>query len=463
MKWVAFMSLDTNKKFLGLGDISVLTLTSNFGIRWLAVAAGLGASSIVFWIVGAILLGMPLAVMSGHLNKLFPEEGGIYAWTRRSLGEKSGFIVAWLYFINNVLYYPAVLIFLATTFAYFLGKPALADNSHFICIVVLVAFWLLVVISLYGLRVTKIISEYGGIIGSIIPAILIIVLGFMFYYTTKESATHFTLDTLFSGHHLSHSMANLTMIMFAMTGVEIIPTFANVVKNPKRDIYFGLIIGASVMIALYILGTIALNIILSPGDIRKASGLMNAFQLVFLLFHMQWMTRVIAFMLVFAELAVVSIWLVAPIVMFFKCTPKGLLPNWFHKTNKNNAPTNALLFVGLLVTIILLTTSLLPAVNDVYQILVLMSVLLAFIPYLFLLAAYVKNLQSISGNKFLHYFFVGSVFFSLVLGIVFSFQLPSNITTLSDKIFYESELFFGPIISILVGYIIYHRWEKRMI
>lgn len=449
------------KKIMGLYDVSILTLTANFGVRWLAVAAGLGASSILFWIIGAITLAMPLAIMSGHLNKLFPEEGGIYAWTRRSLGEKSGFIVAWLYFINNVLYYPAVLIFLATNFAYFLGKPELANNDIFVCIVVLCAFWVLVLMSVFGLKSNKFFTEYGGIVGSLFPATLIIVLGFTYYFMTHHSATQFNLHAIFVGQHVSSSLANLTMIMFAMTGVEIIPTFANAVKNPKRDIYLGLIIGASIMIALYILGTVALNFILNPSAIQKASGLMNAFQLILLKFHLSEFTRVIAFLLVFAELGIVSIWLIAPITMFFKCTPENILPHWFHKINKQGAPVNALLFVGLLVTIILLTTSLLPAVNDVYQILVLMSVLLAFVPYLFLLVAYVKNLKDIRGYKFIHLFFVACVFISLLLGIIFSFQLPSNITTLGDEIFYEVELSVGPIILILAGYWIYWRKHKN--
>jgi len=40
--------------------------------------------------------------MCAQLSQIYPEEGGIYAWTRRSLGEKNGFIVSWLYLINNI-------------------------------------------------------------------------------------------------------------------------------------------------------------------------------------------------------------------------------------------------------------------------------------------------------------------------------------------------------------------------
>ena len=271
---------NNNSKFLGFGDIAILTFIANFGIRWLAVAAGMGASSILFWIIGAVFLGFPMALMSAQLCRLYPKEGGIYAWIRESLGERSGFIVAWLYFINNVFYYPAILIFLATNFAYFLGKPALATNNHFVCAVVLIFFWMIVLISLFGLRVNKWLSEYGGILGSVFPALLIIGLGIAMVVTTHHSATTFNWHTLISNHHLSHNLANLTMIMFALTGVEIIPTFANAVKNPKRDLYFGLIIGASLLVVFYVFGTIALNTILSPEQIQKTSGLIHAFALV---------------------------------------------------------------------------------------------------------------------------------------------------------------------------------------
>lgn len=452
---------NTAQKILGFGDITILTFIANFGIRWLAVAAGMGAPSILFWIIGAVFLAFPLAFMSAQLCRLYPYEGGIYAWVRHSLGEKSGFIVAWLYLLNNVFYYPAILIFLATNFSYFLDKPELANNNHFVCAVVLIFFWLVVLISLFGLKMNKCLTEYGGIFGGVIPALLIIGLGCAFYIVTKQSATLLSWHAMLPTHQITHTLVNLTMIMFAITGVEVIPTFANAVKNPKRDLYFGLILGTALLIVFYILGTIALNVILSPDDIHKTSGLMLAFHQVFLKFHLSWLTRIVAFMLIFAELSAVSIWLIAPITMFFKCTPKGLLPNWFHKTNKNDAPVNAILFIGLLVTVILLATNLLPAVNDMYQILILMCVLLVFIPYFYLVAAYVKNIKKIPGGRFTQYFFIVSVLISLILGVIFSFALPADIKTLGAKILYETELFFGPFILVSVGYVIYYLWDKK--
>lgn len=445
------------KKLFNLKDITLLTFFANFGVRWLAVAAAMGAVATLYWIIGALTLAIPMAFICAQLSRQYPEEGGIYAWTRNTLGEKQGFIVSWLYFINNLFYYPAVLIFLATNFAFGIGHPTLANNSVFICCSVLVALWAIIFISIFGLKMNKYATEFGGFIGSLFPTILIIGLGIGIYCLTKNSATSFTLHTVFFNDHMSKSLANLTMLMFAMTGVEIIPTFANAVRNPKRDLYFGLILGTIILVFLYILGTIALNIILPVDAIQKTTGLIHAFQLVFNKFHHPAFTRIIAILLVFAEIGVVSIWLIAPITMFFKCSPKGILPNWFHKTNKHESPINALIFVGIIVSCLLLTTTFLPAVNDMYQILVLMSVLLTFIPYLYLVRVYAKNYHTINMHSGWKIYFIISVTVSLILGIAFSFQLPSNLVTLTSKILYEAEMFFGPALFVTVGYWLFRR------
>lgn len=455
------MLSEENNKILNLKDIAVLTFNANFGIRWLAVAAAIGASSILFWLLGTIFLAIPLAFACAKLSRAYPEEGGIYAWTRRTLGERHGFVVAWLYFINNVFYYPAVLIFLAANFAYFIGKPALANNNTFVCCVVLAFFWAIIFVSIFGLKINKLLTEFGGLIGSVIPALLIISLGFFLFVSTHHSATIFNLSTLLPSEAITKSLSNLTMIMFAITGIEIIPTFANKVENPKRNLYAGLLIGTAVLVVFYIVGTIALNVILNPHEIQKTSGLMFAFHLAFSKFHLDWLTRIIAFMLVFAEVGVISMWLIAPITMFFKCTPVGLLPAWFQKTNSKQAPLNAIFFVGLIVTVILLTTNLLPAVNDMYQILVLMSALLAFIPYVYMMLAYLKESKKWDGIKMLHHFIFWSVIVSLALGIAFSFELPGDLKAIHEKVFYEAELMVGPLIFIVAGYWIYSVRQKH--
>lgn len=139
-----------------------------------------------------------------------------------------------------------------------------------------------------------------------------------------------------------------------------------------------------------------------------------------------------AFLLTFAEFTAVSIWLLAPVIMFFKCTPKGILPDWLHKTGKHDSPKNALIFMGILVTIIVLLTNFLPSVNVMYQVLILMATVLYFIPYLYLVLAYIKLMDS----RY-KYIFGILVFISTSLGILFSFQPPSDLQTTHEIWVYE--------------------------
>ncbi|MED7789381.1 APC family permease [Francisella sp. 19X1-34] len=443
-------SVSTDNKVLGLKDVTIMAVTANFGIRWIPVAACLGASAIFFWILGAIMFFLPLVVIAVQLSKKHPDEGGIYSWTVRALGEKAGFMVAWLYWVNTVFYYPAVLIFLATNFAYFIGRPDLVSNHYYITIVVLTAFWLVTIVSFYGLKANKYLVDVGGVLGSFLPAIAIIVLGFIAYLMVGQSATDFSLGNIIPHDNVWHNLSTLTIIMFAMAGIEIIPTFANSVKDAKRNLYYGLMISAFILLGLYILGTVALNLVASPDAINSASGLMQAFEVIGQRFGWDWFPRLMAFLLTFAELAAVSIWLLAPVVMFFKCTPKGILPEWLHKTNKHDSPRNALIFMGILVTLIVLFTNFLPSVNLMYQALILMATVLYFIPYLYLVVAYIKLM-----DKTYKYILGTLVFISTSLGIIFSFQPPGDLKGFYDIAIYEFELILGPVVFIVIGWLLF--------
>ena len=442
--------MTASENILDLKDVTIMAVTANFGIRWLPVAAGLGASASFFWLLGALFFFAPLVVIAIQLSALHPDEGGMYSWTKKALGEQAGFMVAWLYWVNTLFFYPAILIFLATNFAYFLGKPELTHNHYYISFSVLSAFWLVTFISFYGLKANKYLVDIGGIIGSFIPAIAIILLGFTAYFISGHSATVFSLHAMLPHGSIFHNLSTLTMIMFAMAGIEIIPTFANSIKNAQKTLFTGLTLAAFILFALYILGTIALNLVASPNHIDNAAGLMQAFDIIAQELHMPWFTKVISFMLTFAEFAAVSIWLLAPIIMFFKCTRRGILPDWFHQTNRYNAPHHALLFMAILVSIIVLLSNFLATVNAMYNALILMATVLYFIPYLYLVVAYIKLHHSKR-----RYLYGSLVFISITLGILFSFEPPTSLTHTHDILIYEAELILGPMIFFIMGWLIY--------
>lgn len=447
------ITTNTNK-VLNIFDVIIMTMTANFGIRWIAVAAGIGPSSVFLWLFGALIFFLPLSLITAQLSRAYPDAGGLYAWVRNALGDKHGFTVAWLYWVTNIFFYPAILIFLASNLAFAIGRPELATDPKYIMTAALIGFWVIVVISLFGLKASKYFVSMGGIFGLFFPMFLLIGFGVIAYFKWG-SATDFSAHQFIPGGSIASNLPSLTMIMFAMAGVEVIATFANRVKNPRRDLYFGLLCGSAAIFVLYVIGSLMMNVFATPETLSKTSGLIQAFQVVDGKFNIAWLSRTIAAALVFAELGAIVVWLLAPVIMFFECTPRGVLPNWMHNTNKDGTPVNAILFQGVLVSLVILVTSLLPNINAMYQVLVLMSTILFFIPYLYLAVAYVIALPHLAMNKYVGILIACGVFFSILLGIAVSFVPSSDLQTTHDVVFYESELVLGPVIFICLGWWLY--------
>ena len=109
-------------RVLGLRDLVLFNLVAVLGLRWLATAAKAGPSAIALWLLAALFFFVPQGLVVTELSSRFPEEGGIYQWTKRALGERHGYLCGWCYWINNVLYYPNLLISTAVIATYAIGK-----------------------------------------------------------------------------------------------------------------------------------------------------------------------------------------------------------------------------------------------------------------------------------------------------------------------------------------------------
>src|SRR5689334_12738017 len=110
------------KRVLRLGDLVLFNVVAVLGLRWVATSAKAGPSSLVLWLLAAALFFIPQGIAVITLASRFPDEGGVYAWTRRSYGEWHGFLCGWCYWINNVLYFPNLLISTAVIATYAIGK-----------------------------------------------------------------------------------------------------------------------------------------------------------------------------------------------------------------------------------------------------------------------------------------------------------------------------------------------------
>src|SRR5881275_2085076 len=111
------------RRVLGFRDLLLFYIVTSFSLRWIATAAAAGPSALVIWVIAALGLFVPLVFTVLELSSRYPEEGGIYMWSKRAFGPFSGFMTGWTYWATNLPYFPSLLYFTAGS-ALFIGGPS---------------------------------------------------------------------------------------------------------------------------------------------------------------------------------------------------------------------------------------------------------------------------------------------------------------------------------------------------
>ena len=177
------MGNNTSSTFrLSVATLAIMNVTAVVSLRGLAAESVYGLGSAFYYLFAAVVFLIPTALVAAELAAMFSDkQGGVFRWIGEAFGAKTGFLAIWLQWIQSTIWYPTVLTFGAVSIA-FIGMNqqadmTLASNKLFTLIVVLAIYWTATFISLKGLNWVGKISKWGGIIGTIIPAALLIILG----------------------------------------------------------------------------------------------------------------------------------------------------------------------------------------------------------------------------------------------------------------------------------------------
>src|ERR1700747_1934737 len=116
------MTIPQLRRALTFRDLFLFYVVNGFSLRWVATAAAAGPSALVIWVIAALGLFVPLVFTVLELSSRYPEEGGVYIWSKRAFGPFAGFITGWTYWGSNLPYLPGLLFFAAGN-ALFIGGP----------------------------------------------------------------------------------------------------------------------------------------------------------------------------------------------------------------------------------------------------------------------------------------------------------------------------------------------------
>jgi APA family basic amino acid/polyamine antiporter len=218
-----------------------------------ASLAEYGTISLLSWVftsIGAILLALTFA----HLNKRFTKTGGPYVYCKQAYGRMIGFIVAYTYWISNLVSIAGIAVASAGYLGYL--TPVLNSNTHeynqFAALAAeLGIVWLFAFINIIGIHTAGVVQLFLTII-KVIPLLLISFIGLR--YIHLDNLTQFT-----TGHENTFgaisSAAALTF--WAFIGLECATVPAENTKG-SSDIFKATVFGTSVTAAIYILSTFVL-------------------------------------------------------------------------------------------------------------------------------------------------------------------------------------------------------------
>lgn len=380
------MSSAQPKKVLSIFTLTMINIAAIASLRNLPMASSFGFSIIFVYIVMAILFLIPSALVSAELATTYHKTtGGVFKWVEEAFGPKWGFMAIWMQFIENVIWFPTGLSFVAATLAYIID-PALAQNKLYMILVILSSFWGATYINLKGMKASGLISTIGAIFGTLIPGALIITLGLIWWIAGKPLATTVNAASILPKMNLSN-LVFVAGILFSFSGMEMSAVHAKEVQNPNKNYPKAILVSSIILVVLLVMGSLAISFVVSPESVSLVSGLMEAFRVFFNSFKIGWFTPLLAFLVALGVMSQASTWLIGPVKGIYATAHEGLLPKIFDKTNKENVPYMLLFFQGTVVTLLSFLFFFMPDVNSTFWILSALATQLYLVMYVLLFAS----------------------------------------------------------------------------
>lgn len=247
------------RKALGLRDLIPMQILLVLGVTWPGTAAREGPSHVTFWLLGVLLLFLPVAGVVQYCTRIWPLEGGVYQWTKHALGPFWGFFSAWNFGLWGLLIVSALGLSTATSLSYALGPTAawMAESGPFIGALNIGLFAFILLVNVPGLGLGRWVAHFGTAVTLLVTVLLVTLL--FFHPTATAAHPHIPPQPAFSLAFPTVTLvsANLfsKLAFNGLTGLEQVAVFAGETRNAERTILRSAWIAAPVIALIYILMT----------------------------------------------------------------------------------------------------------------------------------------------------------------------------------------------------------------
>ena len=379
------------RRVLGRWDLVLLFVVAVFNLNVVPSIAANGGVTVWLWIISLVLFFWPQGIAVIELAHRYPGEGGVYLWAKEVFGDFHGFLSGWCYWTNNMMYVPTIMLYFVGVFVFVLGAghESLADNKSFTLTASLVLLFLLVVLNILGLGVGKWLNNLGAI-GTFFAAAVLIGLGVMIWlrFGTTVTSADFRIPA-----NPSFVLNSFGVICFGLVGLELASVMGDEIENPRKTLPGAVAWGGVLSGLLYIGATLTLLIAVSKSDISVLQGIVQAVGHMASRVGAGWIVAPFAFLLSVSIAGIGSAWLGGSARIPFVAGLDSYMPSWLGKIHPKYATPYAALIVHASVSLILVVINFSftgAGVQETFQKLLSLAVVLQLIPFLYMFGALLK-------------------------------------------------------------------------
>jgi putrescine:ornithine antiporter len=344
--------------------------------------AQVGAISLLSWLVTAVG-SMAIAYGFAQAGIFNQRAGGMAAYAEDAYGKDGYFQVFFLYFlslaIGNVAIGISAVGYLATFF------PGMSATPIATCISVIALLWLTTVANFGGPSVT---GKIGSVTvwGVILPVGAISFIGWI-WFSKDTFAAAWNPQGLSLGEGMGSS---ISLTLWAFLGMESAAQNSSAVENPKRDVPLACLFGTLGAAVVYILSTAVIQGIVPNEELAASTG---PFGLAYEHMFNPTVGKIVMGLAVLACLGSLLGWQFTIAQTGKSAAEERMFPAFFAKVNSMGAPITGMLVLGVVQTLLALST-ISPTLSEQFSALVNLAVVTNVIPYVVSLSALIVMMKA---------------------------------------------------------------------
>jgi len=378
------------RREMGFWDVLFFNIATVLGPRWIAAAAHNGTSSISLWILAALLFFVPMALVINELSSRFPEEGGLYVWSKEAFGDFHGFVAGWTYWVYTIFYFPGLLLASTSMSAYVIGGKGaeLAQDRIYLLVGSMGLLFIAVMLNIIGLNVGKWLQNAGGV-STYLPLLILVAIGGVIWLK-HGSVTHFTLSNMRPTWNWD-TVNFWSQIAFAFTGLELVSAMSGEIREPRRTLPRAALTAAALIAAMYIVGTFSVLALVPAGDVDPKSGVFHAITVGSVALKIGFVGILAALLVTVGNAGGVGSTVAGIARVPFVVGIDRYLPKAFGKIHPRwKTPYVSIIVQAVASALVMLLRQINETTRGAYQAVIDITIILYFIPFLYMFAAAIK-------------------------------------------------------------------------